>query len=365
MSLSRAAERPSGSAVGSEEGRALRPLVSVVLPTRNRVQLLRAAVQTVLEQTWEELELLVVDDASTDGTAEYIEAQRQADARVRYIRFDRRRGAAAARNAGIAESRGAYVVFQDDDCVWTPDRVSIQVGALEAAGPAVGFAYSPAESVELDGTRRIVGAQFPGDKYRGPWTIGTWGVTVRREPLLRVGGFDETLPRLQDFDLWVRLLVETQYIFVPRVLIRTVRVQGGISTSTEALLEAVRILARKYRGTAQLPRRDEEELYHKLGDKLMRYGHWLAAVRLFAAALRVRPFRSRTWLALAAAVGGSGGYRLGIRIAEAVNWRGAARPVPFKLAPMDDGVVADGQGPLQAAGASTLTPALDREASGA
>lgn len=309
------------------------PLVSVVLPTRNRVDLLRDAVDTVRRQTWRELELLVVDDASGDGTAEFLRDAARADDRVRAFRFERRRGAAAARNHAIAESRGEYVAFQDDDCVWAPDKLERLVRALEEAGADTGFAYSATESVELDGTRRVIGAQLPGDKYRGPWTVGTYCVMLRRGPLLAAGGFDERFPRLQDFDLWVRLLATTRYVFVPRVLVRTVRLPGGISTRADALVRAVELLRQKYHGTGVLPARDEEELYHKLGHKLMMQGLWRRAVSQFVAALRVRPSRLRSWLALAAAAGGLPGYRAAVRIAERVNWRGAAQPVPSEPLP--------------------------------
>lgn len=301
------------------------PLVSVVLPTRNRASLLRRAVATVAAQTWRELEILVVDDGSTDETSEVLAAISRQEDRLRVIRLERPGGAAAARNRAIAAAGGAYVAFQDDDCIWAANKIERLVQALEAAGPGVGFAYSAIESVELNGSRRVLGTTAPNDKYRGPCAIGTVAVVVRRAPLLRVGGFDESLPRLQDLDLWVRILAETDYVFIPQVLVRTIRVAGGISTCKGALSEAAAMLRKKYRGGGVLGRDDLHAMHLHVGGGLMVNGLWAAGLKQMFDAVRTRPTLFRSWLALFAAVGGPAVYRTAVRLRESA--RDGSHPV--------------------------------------
>ena len=103
------------------------PLVSIVVPTYNRLAYLRQAVQSVFDQTYRQWELIVVDDGSTDGTAAYVASL---GGRVRALTLPRRGGAARARNAGVGAARGAYVAFLDSDDLWLPEKLAIQMAGL-------------------------------------------------------------------------------------------------------------------------------------------------------------------------------------------------------------------------------------------
>ena len=104
------------------------PQVSVVLPTRNRAGTLRAAIASVLAQSFTDFELIVVDDGSTDDTQAVVDACH--DARIRYIALERGIGAAAARNRGLGASHGSIIAFQDSDDVWRGERLRVQVDDL-------------------------------------------------------------------------------------------------------------------------------------------------------------------------------------------------------------------------------------------
>jgi len=101
--------------------RAKNPTVSVIIPTYNRAHLLDRAIRSVLDQTYQDFELIVVDDGSSDPTAEVIATF--ADPRIYYLRHEKNRGAAAARNTGIEASQGDYVAFLDSDCEWLPKKL--------------------------------------------------------------------------------------------------------------------------------------------------------------------------------------------------------------------------------------------------
>src|SRR5262245_24547581 len=101
------------------------PLVTVVIPTHNRAGRVRSAIESVLHQTYADFEIVVVDDASEDGTENTVRGV--LDPRVRYIRHAVARGDAAARNTGIRNSTGEYVAFLDDDDEWLPEKLRFQV----------------------------------------------------------------------------------------------------------------------------------------------------------------------------------------------------------------------------------------------
>src|SRR5262245_46961170 len=111
------------------------PKVSVIIPTHNRADFLRDAIFSVLNQTFQDFEIIVVDDASTDNTSEVIGAFN--DERIRYLRHDTNKGGSAARNTGILNSQCDYIAFLDDDDQWLPEKLAKQVDTLIASPPDV------------------------------------------------------------------------------------------------------------------------------------------------------------------------------------------------------------------------------------
>ena len=112
-------------------------MVTVIIPTYNRAKTLRRSIDSVLQQTYSDLELIIVDDCSTDNTSTLI--QEIADSRVRYIRLQHNQGACVARNTGIENARGEYIAFQDSDDVWLPDKLKKQMSVMEETGAEVCF----------------------------------------------------------------------------------------------------------------------------------------------------------------------------------------------------------------------------------
>lgn len=181
-------------------------LVSVVIPTRNRRHLVARAIASARAQTYPNIEIVVVDDASTDGTAG--DLAQFGD--VRLVQLDQPAGGAAARNHGIEASAGEYVAFLDSDDEWLPEKLERQVAVL-VGSPLLGAVYCRHLSHDdVTGVRRVSqGALYTGDiteelfSGRCPRTVSLF--LVRREALDEVGGFDESLRGFQDTDLWMRL----------------------------------------------------------------------------------------------------------------------------------------------------------------
>ncbi len=201
------------------------PQISVVIPTYNSGALLRQTLDSVLDQTVAPLEIIVVDDGSTDGTPDWIESNY--GARVRLIR-QRNGGVAAARNMGWRAARGGWVAFLDHDDVWHADKLE---RLLSAATPTTGVVYSRWREVDECGEPLPDAVQLTKQKWwRGAsgsifgWLFG-WRCPiismsvpiVRRELLEQIGGFDSSCVPCDDWDLWLRLARVCPFGFVNEV----------------------------------------------------------------------------------------------------------------------------------------------------
>jgi glycosyltransferase involved in cell wall biosynthesis len=197
----------------------VRPDVSVIIPTRNRRHILPRAIASVLGQTHENLELIVIDDNSDDGTADYLATI--ADRRFRWFRFDEWRHGGAARNHGAAVSRAPILAFLDSDDRYLPDRLRSDV-AFFADHPEADVRISSFESMTNSGSSlaRNPEAILSRDEFERYLVgyclhLGSSGIAMRRSLFEGIGGFDESMIRMQDRDL----------------LLRVARVRGCASTS--------------------------------------------------------------------------------------------------------------------------------------
>jgi glycosyltransferase involved in cell wall biosynthesis len=183
-------------------------LVSVIIPTRDRGERVARAVSSVLGQTHRALDVIVVDDGSTDDTRERLAAL--ADPRLRVLGHERSRGVSAARNTGLAAAGGRYLALLDSDDTWLPTKIE----RLLAFARAGGYVICQNQEIWLRGGRRV----NPGHGYEkldgfffeqalARCLVSPSSVLFTRELLDTVGGFDETLPACEDYDLWLRTLV--------------------------------------------------------------------------------------------------------------------------------------------------------------
>ena len=196
-----------------------RGLVSVVIATYNCRRYLGQAIESVLAQTYTDLELHVVDDGSTDGTAEEV-ARYLGDPRVRY-HSQTNMGQTAAKNHGIRKSRGEFIAFCDADDLWLPDKLALQITAF-ADNPRLGVVYSRAALIEERGVR-IAHDRSDEPEHPSGWVTGAlfkmnfipFGTAiVRRRCLEHAGAFDERYRMGIDWELWLRISVHYQFQFV-------------------------------------------------------------------------------------------------------------------------------------------------------
>jgi glycosyltransferase involved in cell wall biosynthesis len=227
------------------------PDVTVVVPTHSRWDLLStAALPAALGQKDVDLELIVVDDGSTDATAAGLAALK--DPRLRVVRHDKARGVAQARNAGIAAARGAWIALLDDDDLWAPHKLRTQLDAATTSGAV--FAYGGAAALAED--RTWVYSLPPAD----PETLRAvllernvlWGgcsnVLVRTDVVRKLGGFDERLYQLTDWDLWIRLSEAGRAAACPEVLVGCIAHRRSmLLTSEDDVFEEFHYVEQKHR----------------------------------------------------------------------------------------------------------------------
>jgi glycosyltransferase involved in cell wall biosynthesis len=206
------------------------PLVTVVIPTRNRRRLLARALGTVLGQREVELEVFVVDDASDDGSADFV--REIGDARVAVVRHDAPSGVAAARNTGLACAQAPWVAFLDDDDMWAPTKLALQLDAAARTGAR----WVCGGAVIVDEGLQIVAAKRPptnGDiRELLAFNVvpgGGSGAMVRTDLVRSVRGFDGTLSILADWDMWIRLFLETPPASVWHPVVAYLRHSGSMS----------------------------------------------------------------------------------------------------------------------------------------
>jgi glycosyltransferase involved in cell wall biosynthesis len=214
-------------------------LVTVIVPAYNAARFLAATLESVVAQTYRHLEILVVDDGSSDETPKIVEQFTLADSRVRLLR-QANGGVGAARNAGIAQARGVYIAPVDADDIWHPDKIAEQVAVMDQGSERMGFVYCWSQSVDLSGRLLF---RFP------PCTAN--GAVLRRHvfrnflhnasvPLFRasaltaVGGYATRKEQggwqgCEDWDLTLRVAEKYEVGVVPRYLVDYREVPSGMS----------------------------------------------------------------------------------------------------------------------------------------
>ncbi len=216
----------------------LPPLVSVIMPTRGRPDLIRIAIQSVLAQAYERWELIIINDGGTD-IADVVAAHNGCG-RIVYLHLPRPRGAAAARNAGIAIARGTYIAYLDDDDWYDERHLATLVDALEQGDDVV--AYSDSRrivEVERAGRFRATSVQEP--YYAVPFSRGALlvnnyipilALVHRRDVMDQVGMFDESFEVLEDWELWIRMSQKVDFRRVPVVTCNVRWREDGSTTTT-------------------------------------------------------------------------------------------------------------------------------------
>ena len=292
------------------------PQVSVIVPTHNRVRMLPLTLRTVLWQHSVDLELLVIDDGSREDVSRVVD--RIDDRRIRVLRQEPAQGVSRARNRGVAEARGSWIAFLDDDDLWAPDKLTSQLRVAEEQNRS--WAYVGAVNITED--LRLLGGAPPAEPAQVVSALpganlipgGCSGVVVRRE-LLPSEPFDPALSTFADWDLWIRLSRRAMPAGVGRPLVGY-RVHGSnMSQDASGKFAELAVIEKRYGGPI-----DWVRFYRHLARIAMRGSRHRDALRHYVhAATKDRPYRTGDFVPDLLEVAQGVGHRLRHRARRALT----------------------------------------------
>lgn len=224
-------------------------LVSVIIPLYNRENTIQRAVDSVLNQTYSNIEVLVVDDGSTDNSVEMLKKYHN-DNRVKIFCQESNQGANAARNRGIREAKGEYIAFHDSDDAWVPDKLEKQLKCMETENYDVCFSsfkrfFTNSSQIVPDISEQL-SSTVVRERLKAGNVVGTPTLVIHRDVVKTVGMFDEEMPRLQDYEFAIRIAKKFDFGFVNEPLVIEYQTEGCISLNQESLHRAYALLLKKH-----------------------------------------------------------------------------------------------------------------------
>ena len=225
-----------------------KPNVSIIMPTYNRGETLPRAIQSVLDQLYQHFELIIIDDGSDDNTEQAIRSIQ--DPRINYVRSNHK-GASAARNIGIAQSKFRYIAFLDSDDEWHPDFLSTLLDILINAVPQIGVVFcgywyfSESEKIYKPQACTFEQGDILPELLRGNF-VALPAAMIKKECISTCGDFDETLPCRHDWELWIRISEKWEFQYVDKPLLNVYKTQNSISVNRRYMLEGWAPLIQKH-----------------------------------------------------------------------------------------------------------------------
>jgi glycosyltransferase involved in cell wall biosynthesis len=283
------------------------PLVSVVMPAYNRADYIGAAIASVLRQSYPHWQLHIVDDGSRDGTPDVVRGF--TDTRILYLQQPNA-GQSAARNRAIAAAGGQYICFLDSDNLWNADKLEYQVG-LARENPDFDVFYSDTQTISATGEPLPApsATRWSGrvtDKLLRSNFVNFNTSLIRAQALRRSGGFDEQLRSGEDFDLWLRLSLHSQFHYSQKVLAQYRVTPGQISSDVWKNLRANKLILERFiegnRGVLdpRAVRASWSRFFVRCGRAHASQSERGAAYREYLRALRHEPAGVHVWRSLVA-----------------------------------------------------------------
>ncbi|MGC1244266.1 MAG: glycosyltransferase [Chryseosolibacter sp.] len=214
------------------------PPVTVICLCYNQARFVEEAIRSVLEQTYPRIQLLVVDDASTDDSAAVIRKMVDLHPEIGFLALSVNSGNCKAFNKALVRAKGDYIIDLAADDILLPERVAVGVEALSKAGDRCGVNFTDAEWISEDGGHLYThSARFPhhtipqGDIYRdliSRFFICSPTMMFKRDVIVALGGYDETLA-YEDFDFWIRSSRDIRYCYTPQALVKKRVVKNSMS----------------------------------------------------------------------------------------------------------------------------------------
>ena len=249
-------------------------MISIIIPAYNAEKYLANTIQSVINQTYIDWELIIINDGSTDGTLELINNFKDKDSRIKVFSHENA-GVAHSRNRGIAEAKGEFIAFLDADDLWTIDKLEIQLKALQN-NPEAGVAYSWVDYIDETGKFLYPGSHITvnGDAYPklliNNFLENGSNPLVRQDALAKIGDFDVNLPPAEDWDLYLRLAREYQFVAIPKPQILYRLCTNSCSANiTKMETQALLVIEKAYNQTPESLQYLKRETLAKLYEYLL------------------------------------------------------------------------------------------------
>jgi len=289
------------------------PKVSVIVLTHNRPEMLRQAIGSILRQTFQDFEIVLVDDASRDNTPEVIKSF--GDHRIKYIRHEVNKGEAGSRNTGVTNSSGDYIAFLDDDDEWLPEKLERQMRLLESSPSRVGAVYTGFLKVDPL-TKKPIGRVTPTKRgnifaeMAGQNWIGTPStVVVRKECFERTGLFDEAIVFGTDYDMWIRISKEFHVEYIQEALINYSVHENKMSGRPDLQIKGLEALLNKHGSYFASDSKNYSRRYSVLGLLYCHQGNAQKARTALLKAVSLYPFTLKCYFNLMLSFLGSANFR--------------------------------------------------------
>ena len=218
------------------------PKISVIIPAYNAERTILETIKSVQQQTFSDFELIVINDGSKDRTLELLHSIK--DERLRIFSYENG-GLSVARNRGISHATGEFIAFLDADDLWTPDKLELQLAALQQhpeAGVAYSWTYFMKEQAGSLSFHPCASVFFEGNVYEkllvSDFIYNGSNVLVRKQAIASVGEFDPAIPGCADWDYWLRLAARWSFVFVPKHQILYRQSSGAMSSKVEVMKKA-------------------------------------------------------------------------------------------------------------------------------
>lgn len=277
-------------------------LVSIILPTYNRKHLISKSIESVLNQSYKHFELIIIDDGGDDGTEKLIRDFQKKDDRIKYIKLKKNKGAAAARNTGIKLSKGEYIAFQDSDDEWLTEKLEKQMNLFKSTSEKVGVVYSGFLRIESNKRAYIpfdwvvkrdgdIHEELLRDNF-----VGTPTCIIKKDCLNKIGKFEEKLPRLQDWELMLRISKYYDFIYIDEALVLSKYTPNSISSNIESLIKAMELILSKHFNDFSKNKKLLSKHYSHIGSLYSSNGQINNVRRYYLKAIRTYPFNIRILL---------------------------------------------------------------------
>lgn len=274
-------------------------LVSVIIPTYNSEKYINRSLKSVLEQSYKELQVIIVDDGSTDSTQEIVKTFN--DSRVEYVKFEKNKGANYARNKGIELAKGKYITFLDADDEWLPTKVECQLDYSQKLGDCF-FLFSNAEYFFIDGTSRydwdksISSCSFDYSNFA---TTAPSNWFFSKKAIDKIGLFDVEFNNFQDIDYIAQAFkASVPAYYLDSVLAKRYEVEGHLSSFSEKKFNAKMLFLNKHMDILQEDPDYLYKFYYAIAKDALNQNKKSIAQEYYKKAIKIKPLKFKAYYKL-------------------------------------------------------------------